>query len=160
MDLFVLLYVFFSFWLGETYRSRKTLGLNASDIDNEVIDQTLSKSRNPICTPAAILELPSDGFTRENRQNGWIMIHALIACYCFWLLATICDEYFVPAIEVICSCMFDYLFLILIPFCLKFNLLICFYFVLFTALNLNEDVGESQTQLGIFLLFSHSLILI
>ncbi|XP_055536308.1 sodium/potassium/calcium exchanger 3-like [Wyeomyia smithii] len=51
------------------------------------------------CTPAAIFEFPSDGFTREDRRHGWILVHLLIACYCFWLLAIVCDDYFVPAIE-------------------------------------------------------------
>lgn len=58
------------------------------------------------CTNAAILELPSDGLTRTERQHGWIMIHVLLACYCFWFLATICNEYFVPAIEAMCSSKF------------------------------------------------------
>lgn len=70
-----------------------------------------------------ILELPSDGLTREQRQKGWIAIHIALACYCFWLIATICDDYFVPAIEGICS-----------------------------GFNLNEDVGKinkKYTEYGV-----------
>ncbi|XP_053679406.1 sodium/potassium/calcium exchanger 3-like [Anopheles nili] len=55
------------------------------------------------CTPAAIFEFPSDGFTREDRRHGWILVHVVIACYCFWLLAIVCDDYFVPAIELMCK---------------------------------------------------------
>ncbi|XP_061515793.1 sodium/potassium/calcium exchanger 3 isoform X3 [Anopheles gambiae] len=55
------------------------------------------------CTPAAIFEFPSDGFTREDRRHGWILVHIVIACYCFWLLAIVCDDYFVPAIELMCK---------------------------------------------------------
>lgn len=55
------------------------------------------------CTPAAIFEFPPDGFTREQRRHGWIAVHVLIACYCFWLLAIVCDDYFVPAIESMCK---------------------------------------------------------
>lgn len=55
------------------------------------------------CTPAAIFEFPSDGFTRHDRKHGWITVHLLIACYCFWLLAIVCDDYFVPAIESMCK---------------------------------------------------------
>lgn len=62
------------------------------------------------CTKAAILELPPDGLTRTERQHGWIMIHVLLACYCFWFLATICNEYFVPAIEAMCSSKLNALF--------------------------------------------------
>ncbi|XP_049538683.1 sodium/potassium/calcium exchanger 3-like isoform X1 [Anopheles darlingi] len=55
------------------------------------------------CTPAAIFEFPSDGFTREDRRHGWILVHVVVACYCFWLLAIVCDDYFVPAIELMCK---------------------------------------------------------
>ncbi|CAH2103533.1 unnamed protein product [Euphydryas editha] len=55
------------------------------------------------CTPAAILEFPSDGFTRFQRQHGFIVIHCVLAVYCFLLLGTVCEQYFVPAIEIICE---------------------------------------------------------
>lgn len=55
------------------------------------------------CTPAAILEFPQDGFTREQRQHGWAILHALLACYFFILLAIVCDDYFVPAIKKMCD---------------------------------------------------------
>src|SRR5699024_4913857 len=55
------------------------------------------------CTPAAINEFPPDGFTREQRQNGWIILHVLLACYLFTLLAIVCDDYFVPAIKKFCD---------------------------------------------------------
>nr|XP_014086568.2 sodium/potassium/calcium exchanger 4-like [Bactrocera oleae] len=55
------------------------------------------------CTAPAILEFPTDGLTRTQRQHGWITVHILLALYCFWLLAVICDDYFLPAIELICQ---------------------------------------------------------
>uniref|UniRef100_A0A0K8UR66 Putative sodium/potassium/calcium exchanger CG1090 n=1 Tax=Bactrocera latifrons TaxID=174628 RepID=A0A0K8UR66_BACLA len=55
------------------------------------------------CTAPAILEFPTDGLTRTERQHGWITVHILLALYCFWLLAVICDDYFLPAIELICQ---------------------------------------------------------
>lgn len=73
---------------------------NESTTTANIVPSTIDPHKN--CTNAAILELPSDGFTRDQRQHGWIMIHVLMACYCFWLLATICNEYFVPAIEGMC----------------------------------------------------------
>lgn len=113
----------------DTYRSRKILAIN--DVPIDTLNQTkklayglstttangtnneLSTGKN--CTNAAILELPSDGLTRAERKQGWVIIHLLIACYCFWFLATICDDYFVPAIENICN-----------------------------GFDLNEDVGKSE----------------
>lgn len=67
----------------------------------ETTEASVLHERN--CTPAAIFEFPSDGFTREDRKHGWITVHLLIACYCFWLLAIVCDDYFVPAIELMCK---------------------------------------------------------
>lgn len=68
---------------------------------------TTESTKLPVrnCTPAAIFEFPSDGFTRQDRKHGWITVHLLIACYCFWLLAIVCDDYFVPAIELMCKSM-------------------------------------------------------
>lgn len=113
----------------DTYRSRNILAVN--DVTIESLNQTeklaysLSttttnrtnheRTARKICTNAAILELPSDGLTRAERKQGWVIIHLLIACYCFWFLATICDDYFVPAIENICN-----------------------------SFDLNEDVGKSE----------------
>ncbi|XP_004929869.1 sodium/potassium/calcium exchanger 4 [Bombyx mori] len=55
------------------------------------------------CTPAAILEFPSDGLTRFQRQHGFILLHCFLALYCFLLLGSVCEDYFVPAIEIICE---------------------------------------------------------
>lgn len=55
------------------------------------------------CTSPAIDEFPPDGFSRWQRQRGWITLHILFAFYCFWFLAIICDDYFVPAIESLCA---------------------------------------------------------
>jgi len=51
------------------------------------------------CTPAAILDFPADPFTDWERRHGAAFCHALLAIYLFVLLAVVCDEYFVPAIE-------------------------------------------------------------
>lgn len=77
------------------------LRINLSAIERTASDPNQIPTRD--CVQAAILELPSDGLTRGDRQHGWIMIHVLLACYCFWMLAVICNEYFVPAIEAMCS---------------------------------------------------------
>nr|CAH7712959.1 unnamed protein product [Callosobruchus chinensis] len=55
------------------------------------------------CTPPAILEFPPDGLTREQRKHGWVLLHCVLACYCFTLLAIVCDDYFVPAIKKFCD---------------------------------------------------------
>lgn len=55
------------------------------------------------CTPSAIYEFPPDGLTRDQRKMGWIVLHLIVSIYCFWLLSTVCEEYFIPAIEEMCE---------------------------------------------------------
>ncbi|CAH2034279.1 unnamed protein product, partial [Iphiclides podalirius] len=55
------------------------------------------------CTKPAILEFPSDGLTRAQRKSGFVLVHCLLAVYCFLLLGSVCEQYFVPAIEIICE---------------------------------------------------------
>lgn len=44
---------------------------------------------------------PKDLFTKEQRQNGAIILHILGVVYMFVALAIVCDEFFVPALDVI-----------------------------------------------------------
>uniref|UniRef100_A0A087XYM1 Sodium/calcium exchanger membrane region domain-containing protein n=1 Tax=Poecilia formosa TaxID=48698 RepID=A0A087XYM1_POEFO len=48
---------------------------------------------------AAIHEFPEDIFTKEQRKNGAVLLHALCAIYMFYALAIVCDDYFVPSLE-------------------------------------------------------------
>ncbi|KAJ0183863.1 hypothetical protein K1T71_000286 [Dendrolimus kikuchii] len=77
---------------------------------NQKIDNVVTHSTRRIlaileqnCTPAAILEFPQDGLTRYQRQHGFILIHCILAIYCFFFLGSVCGQYFVPAIELICE---------------------------------------------------------
>ncbi|KAK3922930.1 Sodium/potassium/calcium exchanger 3 [Frankliniella fusca] len=54
------------------------------------------------CTNPAIDDFPRDLFTDKQRQDGAVVLHALIALYLFAALAVVCDKYFVPAVERIC----------------------------------------------------------
>ncbi|XP_072320754.1 sodium/potassium/calcium exchanger 1-like [Eucyclogobius newberryi] len=46
-------------------------------------------------------EYPADIFSLEQRRRGWIVLHVLGMIYMFVALAIVCDEFFVPALEVI-----------------------------------------------------------
>lgn len=74
--------------------SRKLLQINDSDL------QGFEREN---CTAPAINEFPSDGLTREQRQNGYLVIHIIVAAYSFVLLAVVCDDFFVPSITKICE---------------------------------------------------------
>ncbi|XP_071490620.1 sodium/potassium/calcium exchanger 3-like [Diadema antillarum] len=55
------------------------------------------------CTPSTIEEFPPDIFTKEQRANGAIILHTLMAVYMFVALAIVCDDYFVSSLEKICE---------------------------------------------------------
>ena len=44
---------------------------------------------------------PPDLFTKEQRQQGAVILHALGILYMFYALALVCDEFFVPSLDVI-----------------------------------------------------------
>ncbi|EDO32048.1 predicted protein, partial [Nematostella vectensis] len=55
------------------------------------------------CTPPAILEFPDDFFTQRQRQRGAVVLNFIISLYMFWAVAIVCDDYFVPCLEIICD---------------------------------------------------------
>lgn len=55
------------------------------------------------CTPRAVEQFPWDFLTPQQRRNGVIIVHCIIALYMFLALAIVCDRYFVPALEVLCE---------------------------------------------------------
>ncbi|XP_045784252.1 sodium/potassium/calcium exchanger 5 isoform X2 [Maniola jurtina] len=55
------------------------------------------------CTPPAIDDFPPGLFTELQRQHGAIVLHALISIYLFLALAVVCDKFFVPAVDRICT---------------------------------------------------------
>lgn len=55
------------------------------------------------CTLPAIDDFPKDIFSNEERASGYMILHIIGSLYLFLALAVVCDEYFVPAVEKICS---------------------------------------------------------
>lgn len=41
--------------------------------------------------------------TEEQRKNGAVILHFLAAMYFFTVLAVVCDNYFLPSVELICE---------------------------------------------------------
>lgn len=39
----------------------------------------------------------------QMKKNGRLVMHMVLSCYCFWMLAIICDEYFIASIQVFCQ---------------------------------------------------------
>ncbi|XP_040890705.1 sodium/potassium/calcium exchanger 1-like [Toxotes jaculatrix] len=57
--------------------------------------------RPPLQPPHRKGEYPEDIFSVEQRRQGWVVLHILGMIYMFVALAIVCDEFFVPALEVI-----------------------------------------------------------
>ena len=76
-------------WEGWTYKTY----LYIHTFDNEILFLD--------CTEPAILEFPKDFLSEEVRNNGGIIIHVILATYLIFGLGTICDDFFVPVLEII-----------------------------------------------------------
>ncbi|XP_065808718.1 sodium/potassium/calcium exchanger 1 isoform X5 [Labrus bergylta] len=55
----------------------------------------------PLTPPHRKGDFPEDLFSVEQRQRGWVVLHVVGMIYMFAALAIVCDEFFVPALEVI-----------------------------------------------------------
>ncbi|XP_077419686.1 sodium/potassium/calcium exchanger 1-like isoform X2 [Vanacampus margaritifer] len=55
----------------------------------------------PLQPPHRKGDYPEDIFSVEQRRQGWVLLHAIGMIYMFVALAIVCDEFFVPALEVI-----------------------------------------------------------
>lgn len=53
------------------------------------------------CSPPSIEEFPGDLFNQRERRLGAVVIHFLVAFYTSWAIAIVCDDYFVPCLEII-----------------------------------------------------------
>ncbi|XP_067471519.1 sodium/potassium/calcium exchanger 1-like isoform X2 [Thunnus thynnus] len=62
---------------------------------------TTAPSRPPFQPPHRKGEYPEDLFSVEQRRQGWVALHIIGMTYMFVALAIVCDEFFVPALEVI-----------------------------------------------------------
>ncbi|XP_062121101.1 sodium/potassium/calcium exchanger Nckx30C isoform X3 [Drosophila sulfurigaster albostrigata] len=73
----------------------------SSDEDNVAnqhgINETTTDNSNTTKTPL----FPKDLFTKEQLENGAVILHIIGVIYMFVALAIVCDEFFVPSLDVI-----------------------------------------------------------
>ncbi|XP_036952643.1 sodium/potassium/calcium exchanger 1-like isoform X5 [Acanthopagrus latus] len=62
---------------------------------------TSATPRPPLQPPHRKGDYPEDLFSVEQRRQGWVVLHVIGMIYMFVALAIVCDEFFVPALEVI-----------------------------------------------------------
>ncbi|XP_072166841.1 sodium/potassium/calcium exchanger 5-like [Diadema setosum] len=55
------------------------------------------------CTLKSTDEFPLHLFTTEQLRHGALLIHLLVTAYMFGAIAIICDDYFMPALELTCE---------------------------------------------------------
>jgi len=57
----------------------------------------------PNCTPPTIDDFPPDMFDQEQRRDGWVTVHFVLAIYVMLMIGIVIDEYFVPSLEIIAT---------------------------------------------------------
>ncbi|OCT86930.1 hypothetical protein XELAEV_18020621mg [Xenopus laevis] len=60
------------------------------DVENETL-----------CIASPSSEFPEDFFTEQERKQGGLIIHFLIILYMFLAVSVVCEDYFIPSLEVI-----------------------------------------------------------
>ncbi|KAK5601670.1 hypothetical protein CRENBAI_022235 [Crenichthys baileyi] len=62
---------------------------------------TTAPPQHPLQPPHSKGDYPEDIFSVQQRRQGWVVLHVVGMIYMFVALAIVCDEFFVPALEVI-----------------------------------------------------------
>lgn len=55
------------------------------------------------CTIPSIANFPDGYLTSEQRQRGGMLVNLAVVLYMFVALAVVCDEYFMPSLQLICD---------------------------------------------------------
>lgn len=61
----------------------------------------------PECVGPSIENFPADFFSQEQRRQGGVVLHFLIVIYLCGILGFVCDDYFVPSLEIIADSEYD-----------------------------------------------------
>ncbi|XP_023187821.1 sodium/potassium/calcium exchanger 1-like isoform X2 [Xiphophorus maculatus] len=68
-----------------------------------LLTTTAPPPQDPTQPPQSQGDYPEDIFSVEQRRRGWVVLHIIGMTYMFVALAIVCDEFFVPALEVIAA---------------------------------------------------------
>ncbi|XP_043286941.1 sodium/potassium/calcium exchanger 4-like [Venturia canescens] len=63
----------------------------------------VGKNEEGGCAPRSMDEFPKDYFTAEERLHGAALLHAFFGFYCFLVTAYTCNDYLLPALDLICA---------------------------------------------------------
>eukprot|EP00062_Callorhinchus_milii_P002233 gi/632939147/ref/XP_007907888.1/ PREDICTED: sodium/potassium/calcium exchanger 5 [Callorhinchus milii] len=85
---------------GISYLACQTASLNLQRTDR--VRRALSTANNGSnCVQAPSSEFPGGFFTQEERKEGGIVIHIIITLYMLIAVDIVCEDYFIPSLEVI-----------------------------------------------------------
>jgi len=89
--------------INEITRKPRSIAEEISDVSftRNLLAHKTHKLKN--CTPPSIGEFPNDFFNQRQRQHGAVIVNFAAAFYMFWAIAIVCDDYFVPCLEIICD---------------------------------------------------------
>ncbi len=88
----------------QTESSKKTDNRDSASNNNVQEQKTSTESTEPIsanCSPPSINDFPTDLFSQTQRRFGAIIFHVIFAVYLFLSLLKVCDDYFMPSLEII-----------------------------------------------------------
>lgn len=101
----------FAFYTWNTHHLTQDVSRKPSSLSEKLSDGSFTtrhlfahktkKIKN--CTPPSIEEFPNDFFNQYQRQHGAVIVNFAVAFYMFWAIAIVCDDYFVPCLEIICD---------------------------------------------------------
>jgi len=82
-----------------SYVSRHLLGAQDDKTKEEKTRPNINDTNNDSSADDALL--PPDLFTKDQLKSGFVVFHVVGVLYMFYALAIVCDEYFVPSLELI-----------------------------------------------------------
>ncbi|BFF93878.1 sodium/potassium/calcium exchanger Nckx30C [Drosophila madeirensis] len=89
---------------GEEEEQDQEMNMNAapgSDEDNAGNQRGINDTHSENSTVTKTPLFPKDLFTKEQLENGAVILHIIGVIYMFVALAIVCDEFFVPSLDVI-----------------------------------------------------------
>ncbi|XP_064456528.1 sodium/potassium/calcium exchanger 3-like isoform X1 [Ornithodoros turicata] len=100
-----------AFFLNRSFQGAGSGDVHGAGVKGHILRRVLSSEDNftdvpgttpsPRCIPSSINDFPSDFLTQEQRRQGGVILHFIIVFYLCGILAYICDDYFVPSLELI-----------------------------------------------------------
>ncbi|KAJ7409475.1 hypothetical protein WISP_115025 [Willisornis vidua] len=70
-----------------------------------IFNDVSSKENGTRCVLSSSSEFPEGFFTPQERKDGGIVIYFIIILYMFLAVSIVCDDYFLPSLEIISECL-------------------------------------------------------